>query len=268
MKNNQPLISIITVVYNGDTHLEQTIQSVIGQSYKNIEYIVIDGGSTDSTIDIIKKYEERITYWISEKDNGIYDAMNKGVQVATGDFVNFLNADDTICADNALEYIVGHMDQDDSVYFSRARIVSDTISWIYPAKEVVNMEKWLKWNLPNHQTMFFPKSFYKNHLYDTRLKIGADDDYKLFALRNKDVRFIDMVYVEFKRGGISSNHKNVHLLIQRIKESYIRNFKHQRWGRLILDPFKLMIMYLIHILFGEDNFLKFIKYIVKIKSSM
>lgn len=92
--NKAPLISIITVVYNGEKYLEQTIQSVINQTYKNIEYIVIDGGSTDGTLDIIKKYEEHISYWVSESDKGLYDAMNKGIGVAKGELIGMINSDD------------------------------------------------------------------------------------------------------------------------------------------------------------------------------
>ena len=82
-------VSIITVVYNSVDTLEQTIKSVINQSYKNIEYIIVDGGSTDGSIDIIKKYDKDIQMWVSEPDNGIYDAMNKGIKLATGDVVAF-----------------------------------------------------------------------------------------------------------------------------------------------------------------------------------
>jgi len=91
---DKPLITIITVVFNGETHLEETIQSVINQTYDNVECIIIDGGSTDTTLDIITKYEDQIDYWISEKDNDIYDAMNKGLMLAMGDIVGIINADD------------------------------------------------------------------------------------------------------------------------------------------------------------------------------
>lgn len=102
---DKPLISIITVVYNGEAYLEQTIQSVINQSYDNVEYIVIDGGSNDGTLDIIKKYEQQIDYWVSERDNGIYSAFNKGVRVAQGEWISFLGADDTYLEDAIMDYI-------------------------------------------------------------------------------------------------------------------------------------------------------------------
>ncbi len=267
MKNNQPLISIVTVVYNGEKFLEQTIKSVINQTCKNIEYIIIDGGSTDGTVDIIKKYEQKITYWISEKDRGIYDAMNKGAKLATGDFINFMNADDMIYCDNAVELIVENINNMDDTYYSRARIVSDTFIWIYPAINVQDYSKWLNLNLPNHQTMFFPKRFYKSISYDLRLSLTADDDYKLFALANGNTEFIDTIFVEFKRGGVSSNHKSYNLFLQRIKESYIRNFKHRRWIRFVIDPVKLTLMFLVNYIFGDENFSRFLKMIDLVKKT-
>ena len=90
----EPLFSIITVVYNGEKFLEKTIASVVNQSCKNFEYIIIDGGSTDKSLDIIRKYEKKIDYWVSEKDNGIYDAFNKGMIVSKGEFIGFINSDD------------------------------------------------------------------------------------------------------------------------------------------------------------------------------
>lgn len=102
-----PLVSVITVVLNGEKYLEQTIQSIINSSYASIEYIVIDGGSTDNSLDIIKKYEGQIDYWVSEPDAGIYDAMNKGTQVSLGEYTLHINADDLIFDSLALEKIIG-----------------------------------------------------------------------------------------------------------------------------------------------------------------
>ena len=105
LKNQKKiLISLITVVKDGDKFLEETIKSVLNQSYKNFEYIIIDGGSKDGSLDIIKKYSSRIDYWVSETDNGIYDAFNKGMRLALGDYIGIINSDDVFLP-NALEIL-------------------------------------------------------------------------------------------------------------------------------------------------------------------
>lgn len=102
----QPIFSIITITYNAERWLERTILNVLSQSYPNIEYIVIDGASTDKTVDIIKQYESGFAYWSSEPDKGIYDAMNKGLQKATGDYVWFINAGDTLSTSDTVQQVV------------------------------------------------------------------------------------------------------------------------------------------------------------------
>ena len=102
MSSVRPLVSVVTVVFNGEKYLEETIQSVINQTYDNVEYTLIDGGSTDGTVDIIRKYEDKIAYWISEPDNGIFDAMNKGADKATGEYIYYLNAGDVFYSRNTL----------------------------------------------------------------------------------------------------------------------------------------------------------------------
>ena len=109
----KPLISIITVVYNGEKHLEETILSVINQTYDNVEFIIIDGSSTDGTIDIIKKYEDKIDYWISEKDSGIFDAMNKGILASKGDYINFMNAGDFFTRINLVSDVVNILNSEE-----------------------------------------------------------------------------------------------------------------------------------------------------------
>ncbi len=265
MHNKQPRISIITVVYNGVDSLEETIQSVVNQSYENIEYIVIDGGSSDGTIDIIKRYEDKIDYWVSEKDGGIYDAMNKGMIVATGDFVNFMNGGDVICEVESVEKVVSSMQNLDAVYFTRAKVIEESSYYTYPSGQVTDYSKWLRLSLPNHQSMFFPKSFYSLHSYDLRLKLTADDDYKLWALKKQQTVFVDLIFVIFDKGGISSKHGDTKLFLQRLKESYIRNGKHHRWIRIIIDPFKLCLMFMIDFFLGEKQFSNFLKIVSKIK---
>ena len=97
-------VSVITVVFNDVAHIRETIESYLSQTWEDKEYIVIDGGSTDGTLDVIKEYADNINYWISEKDNGMYDAMNKGILHSTGDWINILNSGDTFASPTAIEY--------------------------------------------------------------------------------------------------------------------------------------------------------------------
>ena len=126
-----PLISVITVSYNAVTTIEQTILSVINQTYSNIEYIIIDGGSTDGTVDIIRKYADRIAYWVSEPDKGIYDAMNKGTKKANGEYIAFLNSDDWYELD-AVSIIAQFADGKNDLYqvlLSYIRMIYFICSW-------------------------------------------------------------------------------------------------------------------------------------------
>jgi glycosyltransferase involved in cell wall biosynthesis len=103
---HMPLITVITVVRNGEKTLEQTILSVIDQTYQNVEYIIIDGVSTDNTLDIVRKYEDRIDYWMSEPDGGIYYAMNKGIDLASGEWINFMNSGDSFYKENTVDSVI------------------------------------------------------------------------------------------------------------------------------------------------------------------
>ncbi|MCM8833252.1 MAG: glycosyltransferase [Candidatus Omnitrophica bacterium] len=161
--NYLPLISVITVVLNGERYLEETIQSVINQTYPNVEYIIIDGGSTDGTLDIIKKYEDKIDYWVSEKDKGIYDAMNKGIRVASGEGLLFLNAGDFFVGDVFSPYISipCHL----NVRYKRF------------GKEFQHKRRNYKMGLPYpHQAIIFEN---KKELHDLKYLISADYEYYL-----------------------------------------------------------------------------------------
>ena len=126
MPNTQyPIFSIITIVYNGENVLEGTIGSVLHQTFQNYEYIIIDGASKDKTLDIIEKYADKITKIISERDNGLYDAMNKGLNLATGDFVLFLNAGDRFYSTDILKKIAAKITDDTDIIYGETMLVND-----------------------------------------------------------------------------------------------------------------------------------------------
>ncbi len=255
------MITVVTVSFNSAVYLEKTIASVINQTYNQIQYIVVDGGSTDGSLDILRKYDDQIDFWISQKDYGIYDAMNKALDISSGDYVNFINAGDTVDGREKLQKIASQILKPGAIYFTRALVAFGEHTGVYPGEAMSDYRSWLRQNLPNHQAIFFPKEFCRSHRYDMRLKLTADDDYKLSAMKNHGAEFIDDIYVRFERDGVSSNHKSISLLIQRIKESFIMNWKHRRYSRLFLDPFKRVFTFLVHYLFGGNVLFKFIRFI-------
>lgn len=168
-----PLVSVVTVAYNAISTIEQTILSVINQTYPNIEYIIIDGGSTDGTVDMIKKYSDKIAYWVSEPDSGIYNAMNKGIQVASGDWINFMNAGDTFYSNDTIEKI--HFEHINNM--AKKIVYGDTIglkkkSFFYIKS--LDLHKISRRIICCHQSVFV-SSFDKNAiLFDEKYKISSD----------------------------------------------------------------------------------------------
>ena len=259
--DDKPLISIITVVFNGEKYFEKTIKSVIDQSYDNVEYIIIDGGSTDGTLDIIKKHEEQIDYWVSEKDEGIYDAMNKGIDLVSGDWINFMNAGDKFYDKGSIENIISKIDSPDKVYFGRAKIDSEYTSWFHPKSNLSQDEivLWLKSEAPNHQAMFFPKKFYKNEKYDLIYKIFGDADYKHRAKEFSGFHFIDTIVCEFDFGGVSSSFDNYRNIKTMMCEAWIAGKRRKRLALAIKRIFIYNIKYMLRVVLGEEQFLKIVK---------
>jgi glycosyltransferase involved in cell wall biosynthesis len=195
-------ISIITVVYNGQDYLENTIKSVINQTYSNIEYIIIDGGSTDRTLDIIKKYEDRIDYWVSEKDNGIYDAMNKGIDIATGEWINFMNAGDEFYDREVLKNIFSNNK------FKNTDVIYGNHNVVYPHKTRIekagNIEDIWKGSQFSHQTAFVSAKILKANKFNLSNRIGADFEffYTLYK-KNKTFKYINVIVANYSAGGLS-----------------------------------------------------------------
>ena len=176
----KPLISIITISLNAEKYIEQTIQSVLNQTYRNIEYIIIDGGSTDKTVQIINTYRGRIDHFISEKDDGIADAMNKGVALAKGDYVIFIHADDYFknhsSLEDALEYLDGTVD-----------ILACNIQYGKDLKVIKprGFNFWFNFKGPHHQGIICRNSLIKKYnCFDTNFKICMD--YALFMKAYRD----------------------------------------------------------------------------------
>jgi glycosyltransferase involved in cell wall biosynthesis len=203
--NTELKISIITVSYNVVNTIEKTILSVINQTYPNIEYIIIDGGSTDGTIDIIKKYEDKLTYWVSEPDKGIYDAMNKGVIKATGTYCNFMNAGDKFFDENVLLNVF--QDKHDEDILSGITVTSSDI-WYPPEKNNLSLLFFYKYGL-GHQATFINTKLLKEVPYDEKLKIVADNKFFIETLifKNASYKNIPTKICIYDTTGISSNNR-------------------------------------------------------------
>lgn len=197
-----PLISIVTVCLNSAAHIERCINSVLNQTYPNIEYIIIDGGSTDGTLDIIRKYEERITYWVSENDQGIYDAMNKGIALCKGEFIGLLNSDDYYACD-AIQVVV-----DSIICESAVDVIHANIVMTYDDGNVFRKYSHgnlLKKMIISHPSCFISSEIYRSYQYDISIKISADYDLLLkLMMDGKKFRHIDNFITYFCPYGASS----------------------------------------------------------------
>lgn len=197
--------SIITVNYNNKEGLRKTIESVIHQTYRDFEYIVIDGGSTDGSTDIIREYDKQITYWVSEKDNGIYNAMNKGIKIAHGGYLNFMNSGDKYHSSTVLEDIAAMNTNDDFIiggYYDCER----NIPYVIPAQEVTLLTL-LKHTI-NHQATFIKRSLFDKRLYDEKYIVMADAKFNFQSIifDNCSVKLADYLVADYDFNGISSNY--------------------------------------------------------------
>lgn len=213
-------ISIITVCYNSASTIEKTILSVASQTYLNIEYIIIDGNSGDNTLDIIKEHQDKISNWISEPDMGLYDAMNKGITMATGDLIGILNSDDSFNSNTVIEEIANFHIQN-SIEASVGNIIqhkeNGNIVRFYSSKNW-SPEKLKIGFMPPHPSIFFKKELFdKFGNYDLGFKIGAD--YELivrFFYKNKITwKYSGITTTAMLVGGLSSSGTSSYKLISK-----------------------------------------------------
>jgi glycosyltransferase involved in cell wall biosynthesis len=216
--SNKPLVSIVTVVLNNKKFLEKSILSVLNQNYKNIELIIIDGGSTDGTLDIIKKYKSKINFLISEKDNGLYDAMNKGIKNSKGSIIGILNSDD-IYYSNAISTAVN--------YFINNRNIDFLFGGVIKHKLLHGYKPWkIYWSFgfySAHSIGFFitRKAQMKVGYYNIKYKYSSDYDlfYRMILKKNMTGMSTKKseVFGKFRRGGISSKITFFEYLMETIK---------------------------------------------------
>lgn len=239
---NRPVVSIITVVYNAAGTLQDTILSVQSQHFRDWEYILVDGGSTDGTLDIIKRYPETISSWVSEPDKGIYDAMNKGIRMARGEWLYFLGSDDLFLnADVLTEFFARNLDEVDLAY---GDVYSDSYKGRYDGE--FSLEKLLIRNL-SHQAVFYRRTLFDRlGKYDIRYRKHADWEFNLRCFGDPQVRtrYTGVLVASFGAGGISGGHDQPFLreklipaklqwLRQRTPRSLHRIAAYDEWWRAL-----------------------------------
>ena len=224
-------ISIITICYNSSETLERTFQSMLSQEYNNIEYIVVDGGSTDKTLEIIKSYEPQFILkgvdfrWISEKDKGIYDAMNKGIKLATGNIIGILNSDDYYHSEEILDKVITLFDKRpiDAIYGNLLMVKGKKKLFEVSGDifEKVNGFTANKMKIV-HPTLFVKKCVYENlGLFDDRFKISADKDFVIRMIKGSVVfEKTNEIITEMDIGGLTGKPSNFKILFRAMKENW------------------------------------------------
>ena len=218
-------ISIITAVRNNKEFIEDAIKSVLEQTYPHIEYIVVDGASTDGTLEIIKKYDGKISKWISEPDSGIFDALNKGIRLATGDVIGFLHSDDLFASNKSIEKIAGKFLTEnfdtlysDLVYVSKNN--TDKIVRYWKAGKYKRRSLYFGW-MPPHPTFFSKRDGYiKCGFFKTGLRIAADYDMMIRLLTYDEIKvgYIEEVLIKMRLGGVSN--RSLAHMIRKSREDY------------------------------------------------
>lgn len=236
MNNPHPKFSIITVTYNAGKVLEDTIQSVVFQTYRNVEYIIVDGGSTDNTLDVVHKYQERICKVISEPDKGLYDAMNKGIRMATGDYLCFLNAGDELHENETLQKIVYTLKGKElpDVIYGETAIVDEEGHFLHMRRlstpEHLHWKSFKEGMLVCHQAFFARRELALANPYDLRYRFSADFDWCIRIMKqSKNLHNTHLTLIDYLNEGMTTqNHK------ASLKERFRIMTKHYGWISTIL----------------------------------
>lgn len=206
---DESLVTVIIAVFNGDKYIADAINSVANQTYTNVELIVIDGGSKDSTVDILRTHTEHISYWVSEPDSGIYDAWNKGLAVANGEWIAFLGCDDVYtptAIEDYVEYIELHKGEALDFISSRIQLVRSDLQPIKVVGERWTWEVFRKnMNVAHPGALHSRKLFSKYGMFDSRYRMAGDYELLLRARERLTAGFLDTVTVMMRIGGASTD---------------------------------------------------------------
>ena len=256
---DKPFISIITISFNAKSDLKKTIENVNCQTYRNFEHIIIDGNSTDGTKNYLNQLNAHQLKILIESDTGIYDAMNKGLALANGDFILMLNSGDHLVDNTSLEKFVINIIDFDQIYYAKAIVIDEFgNSYSKPNNKTLNLNK--IHDFPIHQSILIPKKFI-SYKYNTNFLIAGDTEYLINVFEKQKPTFINVEFVVFYLGGISSHQKNIKQLYHYIKELNVLIFKYENFNLLYLIHKNLLIIakFIFLKIFPKKVFYNFIK---------
>lgn len=246
MENKKPAVSIITVVYNGASFIEATIKSIVNQECKNFEYTIIDGGSTDGTLEIIQKYESQITKWTSEPDKGLYDAMNKGIQAASGQFLWFMNAGDEIYDTSTIGKILTNDAGNADILYGEAMIIDKDRNEIgmrrQKTPENLNWQSLKIGMVVSHQSFIVRKDIAP--LYNLKYQCSADIEWVIQSLKaSKKIVNTHLILSRFMDGGRSK-----HTIVKNLSERFKIMIDHYGFIPTMINHIQISIRFFLFVL--------------------
>lgn len=233
-----PTISIITASFNSEKYIENTIRSVLSQTYKYIEYIIVDGNSTDDTMSIVNKYRAYINKIVSEPDQGIYDAFNKGIDISEGDVILFLNSDDFLFDDKVIEQIANVFQQNDEFecVYGNVKVLNEKTGFSHiKGFRDLSIEDIKKGLWPQHPALFMKRGVYREYMFSSKYKIAGDLDLiiKVFRDHAAFCHYVDFTVTVFRQNGISNHLETIFETWEETNEIFRSHFGFERYN---LDP--------------------------------
>ncbi len=245
-------MSIITVVWNNNTTIKDAISSVLSQTYKNIEYIIIDGGSTDGSVEVIEKYRDKISVFLSESDKGIYDALNKGIDLSTGEVITILHSDDLFYDNSVVSDMMNRVSETNAeICFSDMVIVDSSLKKVLRYYMSSYFSPWMfriGW-MPPHPTCFIKKSLFDEFgLYSLDYKIAGDFDFLVRIFYSRDINwgYLNRITVKMRQGGVSNDGFSSKRIItkeinQSLRENNVWSLPIFQLGRYAIRLLELLI---------------------------
>ncbi|HPV99084.1 MAG TPA: glycosyltransferase family 2 protein [Spirochaetota bacterium] len=226
-----PLVTVVTVVLNGAKYLREAIQSVIGQDYENVEYIVVDGGSTDSTLDIIESYDEDIDLWISESDSGVYHAMNKAIGLGRGELFFFLNSDDYFMDKRIISNVVSVYKNDRSLklIYGNVFVFNPETKHGVSVGRPISLADLKSGKTICHQALFIGAEPLKEKSFDLKYGIAADFDFICRWFGEYPSRYLNKTFALYRLGGLSSNPDGVAQEAKEIIRTHFGNYAYRKY---------------------------------------